>query len=156
MTTKMDDSLIICKVTLKSCFHPFVLPFAIALPIIPFWLYLQDRGSFDLQLIIFAELCTVLLVSSVLVAAYFLQRKRRVTADTNKRIVVFENFPVAMSFVKTRVHRELVVPLSDITVTGIWSNGIGMFTVVCPTGRLRVYGYLTNYEKLKKLLRGGY
>jgi hypothetical protein len=154
-TEKMDGRRIMCKVTLKSCFRPFFWSFAIAFTILPFWIYWRtpsDGEPFDLEMILLVELGVAILFSAGLVVAYFFQHRRRVTVDTYERIVVFENFTVAESFFRIRFHRQLVVGFGDITRVKSHSYGIGTLDVYCPTGMLRVYGYMTNYEELKDLL----
>jgi hypothetical protein len=149
---------IICEVSLGGVFRsmlPAFLagPLMLLLPLIAYLLSPDEVGVSDVLIFVFAVLAVGALLAITCFFAYLLQHKRRVTVSMDERTVLFENFPVAESFFKMRVHPEVLAPFSDISRVHVRSfRGGASMDVVCPAGRLRVYGFMTNFDQLRRVL----
>jgi len=152
------DPDIVCEVTLRGLFRHLrvvfvVIALVLFLPLIAHFIAPADVGMSDVKIVLFAGLAagTLLIVVGYLV--YLLQRKRRITISVAERTVLFENFPVAESFFRTRVHARLLVAFSEVSqVDEIKTRGGVTLSVACPTGRLRVYPFMTNSDQLRSTL----
>jgi len=72
--------------------------------------------------------------------------------DNAERIIILRNFPIAESFFSSRVHEELVLRFAEVTYVRTYGRGVEMVQFRRPAGRVRVYGYMTNYGKIAEII----